>query len=149
VDNFIVGKLSSKPSNSFLLKREQLDKCNFKTIAKLFNDSMNLLWPKRVKYENVFLFLSDAAPYMSKASDILNELSPKLIHVTYLAHGFHRVVEKIRSSYPDTDQLISTVKKIFLKAPSRAATRLRTFKIFYLKIDDSFAYCEISKPENK
>jgi hypothetical protein len=31
-----------------------------------------------------------------------------------------------------------------------AATRLRTFKIFYLKIDNSFAHDEIScLPENK
>jgi hypothetical protein len=119
VGNVIVGKLSSEPSNSFLLNCEQLDKCNHKTIAKLFNDSMNLLWTEGVKYENVFLFLSDAAPYMCKAGNVLNAFFPKLIHVTCLAHGFHRVAETIRSSYPDVDQLISTVKKIFLKAPSR------------------------------
>ncbi|KAL4126245.1 hypothetical protein QTP88_010470 [Uroleucon formosanum] len=119
VGNVIVGKLSSEPCNSFLLNCEQLDKCNHKTIAKLFNDSMNLLWPEGVKYENVFLFLSDAAPYMCKAGNVLNAFFPKLIHVTCLAHGFHRVAETIRSSYPDVDQLIATVKKIFLKAPSR------------------------------
>ncbi|KAL4096615.1 hypothetical protein QTP88_021534 [Uroleucon formosanum] len=119
VGNVIVGKLSSEPCNSFLLNCVQLDKCNHKTIAKLFNDSMNLLWPEGVKYENVFLFLSDAAPYMCKAGNVLNAFFPKLIHVTCLAHGFHRVAETIRSSYPDVDQLIATVKKIFLKAPSR------------------------------
>ncbi|KAL4126218.1 hypothetical protein QTP88_010444 [Uroleucon formosanum] len=69
VGNVIVGKLSSEPCNSFLLNCEQLDKCNHKTIAKLFNDSMNLLWPEGVKYENLFLFLSDAAPYMCKAEN--------------------------------------------------------------------------------
>jgi len=42
----------------------QLEKYNNKTIAKLFNDSMNLLWPDGVQYENVFLFLTDAAPYI-------------------------------------------------------------------------------------
>lgn len=42
VGNVIVGKFSSKPSNSFLLNSEQLDKCNHKTIAKLFNDLNNL-----------------------------------------------------------------------------------------------------------
>lgn len=119
VGNVIVGKLSSEPCNSFLLNCEKLDKCNHKTIAKLFNDSMNLLWPEGVKYENVFLFLSDAAPYMCKAGNVLNEFFPKLIHVTCLAHGFHRVVETIRSRYSDIDQLIATVKKIFHKAPSR------------------------------
>lgn len=112
VGNVIVGKLSSEPYNSFLLNCEQLDKCNHKTIAKLFNDSMNLLWPEGVKYENVFLFLSDTAPYMFKAGNVLNAFFPKLIHVTCLAHGFHRVAETIRSSYPDVDQRL---RKYFLK----------------------------------
>lgn len=43
VGNVIDGKLSSDPSNSFLLNREQLNKCYHNIIAKLFNDSMNLL----------------------------------------------------------------------------------------------------------
>ncbi|KAE9522767.1 hypothetical protein AGLY_016808 [Aphis glycines] len=119
VSNVIVGKLSSEPCNSFLLNCEQLDKCNHKTIANLFNDSMNFLWPEGVKYENVFLFLFNATPYMCKAGNVLNAFFPKLIHVTCLAHSFHRVAETIRSSYPDVDQLIATVMKIFLKAPSR------------------------------
>jgi hypothetical protein len=56
----------------------QLEKCNHKIIAKLFNDSMNLLWPNGVKYENVLLFLTDAAPYMVKSGSILTAFFPKL-----------------------------------------------------------------------
>ncbi|KAL4120732.1 hypothetical protein QTP88_013368 [Uroleucon formosanum] len=94
--NVIIGKLCSEPTKSFLLNCVQLEKCNNKTIAKLFNDSMNLLWPNGVKYEKVFLFLTDAAPYMVKA-------------------------ETIRCNYSEVDQLIATIKKIFLKAPSRVS----------------------------
>jgi len=67
IGNLIIGKLCSEPTKSFLLNCVQLEKCNNKTIAKLFNDSMNLLWPNGVKYENVFLFFTDTAPYMVKA----------------------------------------------------------------------------------
>ncbi|KAL4089735.1 hypothetical protein QTP88_024707 [Uroleucon formosanum] len=65
--NVIIGKLCSEPTKSFLLNCVQLEKCNNKTIAKLFNDSMNLISLKPV------------------------------------------------------DQLIATIKKIFLKAPSRVS----------------------------
>ena len=59
IGNQIIGKLCSEPTKSFLLNCVQLEKCNNKTIDKLFNDSMNLLWPNGVKYENVFLFFTD------------------------------------------------------------------------------------------
>ncbi|KAG7176619.1 hypothetical protein Hamer_G015425 [Homarus americanus] len=42
-----------------------------------------------------------------------------MIHVTCLAHGLHRVAELARVVMPDVNVLISTVKKVFLKAPSR------------------------------
>jgi len=46
IGNVIIGKLCSEPTKSFLLNCVQLEKCNNKTFAKLFNDSMNLLWCK-------------------------------------------------------------------------------------------------------
>lgn len=59
---------------------------------------MHILWPNGVKYENVFLFLTDAAPYnMVKArGSILTAFSPKPVHLTCLVHGFRRVSETIR-----------------------------------------------------
>jgi hypothetical protein len=44
-------------------------------------------------------------------------LYPRMVHLTCLVHGLHRVAEEIRGNYLDVDSLISTVKKIFLKAP--------------------------------
>lgn len=56
---------------------------------------------------------------MIKAGSVLNSFFPTLLHITCLAHGFHRITETIRINYPDIDQLITTVKKIFLKSPNR------------------------------
>ncbi|KAE9536129.1 hypothetical protein AGLY_007352 [Aphis glycines] len=119
VGNVIVGKLSETFSKPFLLNCTQLEKCNHKTIAKLFNDSMSLLWPNGVKHENVLLFLTDAAPYMVKSAVAINVFYPKMIHLTCLAHGLHRIGETIRAKFYKVDKLIAEVKKIFLKAPSR------------------------------
>jgi len=61
----------------------QLEKCNHKTIAKLFNDSINLLLQNGVKYENVYLFLTYAAFYMVKSGSILTTFFPKQVNLTY------------------------------------------------------------------
>ncbi|KAK4882311.1 hypothetical protein RN001_005630 [Aquatica leii] len=42
-----------------------------------------------------------------------------MIHVTCLAHGLQRVAETVRFTYANVNTMISSVKKVFLKAPSR------------------------------
>lgn len=42
-----------------------------------------------------------------------------LPHNTCLAHGVNRVAEEIRQQFPLVNNLISNVKKVFLKAPLR------------------------------
>jgi len=54
-----------------LITSEQLERANFSTISKLFDKSMNLLWPNDVLHDNALLFLTDAAPYMVKAANSL------------------------------------------------------------------------------
>lgn len=54
---------------------------------------MDLLWPQGVKYENVIWFLTDAAPYTLKAGKILITFYPKMLHLTYVAHGLNHVAE--------------------------------------------------------
>ncbi|KRX24248.1 hypothetical protein T07_9349 [Trichinella nelsoni] len=56
---------------------------------------------------------------MRKAAGALKVLFPNMLHLTCLAHGLHRIAEHIRCLFPDADRLISNVKKVFLKAPSR------------------------------
>ncbi|XP_025205679.1 uncharacterized protein LOC112601985 [Melanaphis sacchari] len=120
IANVIVGTLLvDEPGDIFLLTSEVLDKVNFSTIAKLFDASMFTLWPDGIRHDDVLLFVSDAAPYMKKAGTAIKALYSKMIHVTCLAHGMHRIAEEIRSHFPKVDKLISRVKQVFLKAPSR------------------------------
>lgn len=88
---------------------------------------MGVVWPNGIKHNNVLLFLTDAAPYMCKAGKVLNTFYPKMIHLTCLVHGFHRVAETIRFQFSEVDSLIANVKKIFLIAPSR----VQIFKEMY------------------
>lgn len=41
----------------------------------------------------------------------------KMIHITCMAHAIHEVAEEIRTNVQDINKLISSIKKIFLKAP--------------------------------
>jgi len=59
VANVVIGILNDTEScKIFLLHSEELEKCNHSTICKLFDRSMNLLWPKGVQHDKVLLFLS-------------------------------------------------------------------------------------------
>jgi len=78
-----------------------------------------LLWTDGIRYEKVLVFVTNGAAYMRKAVKNLLTTYPNMIHVTCVIHELHRVTEEIRAYYPDIDTLISSVKKIFLKATSR------------------------------
>ena len=49
----------------------------------------------------------------------LKVLYPKMIHLTCLIHALHRVAEVARIKSPDVNDLIASVKQIFVKSPSR------------------------------
>lgn len=94
-----------------------MEKANYSTILKLFDKSLNLLWPQSIQHESVLLFLSDAAPYMVKAAGAIKAFYSKTLHVTCLAHGLHLTAEEVRKCFSNLDNLISNVKKVFLKSP--------------------------------
>lgn len=120
VANVIIGTLNTDaPGKTYLLTTEVLEKANYSTIVKLFDHSMFVLWPNGIRHDDVLLFVTDAAPYMVKAGRTLQSLYSKMIHLTCLAHGIHRVAENIREKFKKVDKLISKVKQVFLKAPSR------------------------------
>jgi len=56
---------------------------------------------------------------MVKAGGAIKAFYDKMIHVTCLAHALHRVAEEVRRLFPSVDKLISSIKKVFLKCPSR------------------------------
>lgn len=107
-------------SHSYLIASKQLDKTNNLTVARFVQEELSKFFlPATVPIERVLLMLSDAAPYMVKAGQNLKIFYPKLTHVTCMAHGLNRVAEEIRKKFPYVNKLISTVKKVFLKAPTR------------------------------
>jgi hypothetical protein len=64
-----VGTLKHEESREiFLLACEVLEWVNNSSIAVVFDNAVHLLWPDKVERENVFLFVSDAAPYMINAA---------------------------------------------------------------------------------
>jgi hypothetical protein len=73
VVNVIIGTLEIDSSGKiFLINSEVLDKANYATISRLFDDSLLILWPEGIRHENILLFLSDAVPYMVKALSRVN-----------------------------------------------------------------------------
>jgi hypothetical protein len=120
IANVVVGVLKTDSTgNIFLLHSEELDRTNHTTICKLFDKAMGVLWSGSINYDNVLLFLTDAAPYMVKAGSVLKSFYTRMVHTTCVAHGIHRVAEEIRGQFDEVDNLISNVKKNFRKAPSR------------------------------
>lgn len=69
--NVIIGLLNDT-KKCFLFNCQELNKVNHSTIAQLFNETVNLIWPNEEKYKNVLVFISDAAPLWSK--DIMKVL---------------------------------------------------------------------------
>jgi hypothetical protein len=154
VASVIVGTLfADRPGNIFVLHSEVLDKVSHTTIAILFDSAMKMLWKDEVKRDRILLFVTDAAPYMLKAAKGLKMLYPRMVHLTCLVHGLHRVAEEIRGNYPDVDSLISSVKKIFLKAslrvekfkqeaPSLSGTPNPVLTRWETWLDAAMYYCE-------
>jgi len=106
------------PRKNIFTSHGSTGKANHTSIAKLLDKALHLLWPQGIKYDNILLFLSDAAPYMVKAGKGIKIMYSKMEHVTCLAHGLHRVAEEVRKCFPKVDQLISNVKKNFLMCPA-------------------------------
>ncbi|VVC28511.1 Hypothetical protein CINCED_3A006594 [Cinara cedri] len=80
---------------------------------------MALFWPNGVQHNDELFFVSDAAPYMVKSASVIKVFYSKMVHITCLAYGLHRVAEEVRTVFPKVYKLISNVKKTFLKAPYR------------------------------
>ena len=125
VVNTVIGRLdSSEPTTPYLLDCRIVERTNHATVAQAFCDALTILWPDGIKHDRVLLFVSDAARYMKKAAEGLKVLFPSMVYITCVAHGVHRVCEELRRVFPESDSYVGSVKKVFLKAPSR----VRAFK---------------------
>ena len=57
---------------------------------------LRFLWPDGIKYNRVWLVLTDQASYMLSALSALKMLYNKLRHVICIVHALHRVCESVR-----------------------------------------------------
>lgn len=120
VANIIVDTFEKNgPGKQFLLHVKELEKVNRTLIFKLFDKSMNFLWPESIKHDDVLLFLSDAVLYLVESGNAIQNLYSKIIYVTCFAHGLQRLAETIRMNNIKIDKIIANAKKVFLKDPSR------------------------------
>lgn len=121
IAHLMVGVLSEKVlPKSYLIASKQLEKTNALAVARFIQEELAAFFlPEAVPTDHLLLLLSDAAPYMVKAGNNLKIFYKNLIHVTCLAHGLNRVAEEIRKKFPLVNTLISSVKKVFIKAPTR------------------------------
>lgn len=113
IANLIVSALKLEPFSSYLVACKELEKTNHSTIARFVNEGIiKKIFSESSTEERVFIFLSDAAPYMIQGSQV----PPNLIHGMCFAHGVHRLAE-VRSTFGNVNKLISSTKKVYLKAP--------------------------------
>ena len=122
VVNFIIGPLdpSFKKQKCFLLNVSEIEKVNSIQMMNFFLDSISLIYSQSIFYtENLLLLVTDNASYMRKFGKNLKCLSKKIVHLSCLVHFLHRISENIRSNFPDIDSLVSCIKKIFKKCPSK------------------------------
>ncbi|KAL4112028.1 hypothetical protein QTP88_015876 [Uroleucon formosanum] len=115
--NIPLEKLGNPHLRLFLEKYINKDIPSVSTLRKTYvndcyEDTMN-------EIRNQILIKKNLAPYMVKAAKSIQAFYSKMVHITCLAHGLHRVCEKIRAEFPKVDELILNMKKVFLKAPAR------------------------------
>ena len=118
VANVFIGRLDNEKYHvPYLANVVFLEKTNSATISRLVNNTLKFLWPN-FDTDLLKLLPSDAAAYMLKSGQELKVFYPTLLHITCLAHGPHRVCESVHEMFPEVNDLASTVKRIFVKAPS-------------------------------
>ena len=122
----------------------KLDKANYSTISKAFDQSMFLLWPEGIHHDDVLLFVTDAVPYMIKSDNSLKALYSKMVHVTCLVHAHHWVAETIRGKFNKVDGLVSNVKKIFSMEILMLKNYINIVNLLYFLLDiSSIKNCRI------
>jgi hypothetical protein len=121
VANIVIAVLKNDQTlseKSFLLSCKEMSAVNHAIIARVFNEAMQSLWTDGVKYDNVLLLVTVAAPYMKKAAEGLSVRFLKQIHVICIAHALHKVYETIHVLYTNVDKLVANGNKIFVKSPA-------------------------------
>ena len=121
VVNVVAGPLDGS-SSLYLIDVQYVKASNHSTIAHVLIDALNNILGSEKAMVKVLNLLTDAASYMLKMAKGVAALLPNCLHFTCLTHGIHRLAESLRSLHPSVDKLVSNVKKVFVKSPSRRSS---------------------------
>ena len=113
----LVGSLDA-PNQTFLVDCHPLDSGSNVNSSIILHTVDDILRQLEIKRENLSLFLTDAARYMSLAGKTLKELYPSLMHVTCVAHLLHNCAMRVRTHFKN-DEVIATIKTTTIKNKDR------------------------------
>ena len=114
----LVGSLVA-PNQTFLVDWHPLDSGSNVNSSIILHTVDDILRQVEIKRENLSLFLTDAARYMSLAGKTLKELYTSLMHVTCVAHLLHNCAMRVRAHLKNIDEIIATIKAATIKNKNR------------------------------
>uniref|UniRef100_A0A0K2VDS8 Putative LOC100902024 [Metaseiulus occidentalis] n=1 Tax=Lepeophtheirus salmonis TaxID=72036 RepID=A0A0K2VDS8_LEPSM len=80
--------------------------------------------------ENKFkVFIRDGTSYCKNVGEDLKKSYAQLKHIICVAHGLHKVAGLERKEFPETNEFISEIKKMFLNAGFRKWTYTASYQI--------------------
>lgn len=122
--NVKVGELNEFCSvDGHLIMSKVQKNITSRTVVDVVHSCLRALWGNKYSesLDKLLLFVTDATPYMKASGVMLKKTYKSMLHVSCLAQELHRVAEAVKECYPDVNTLISSVEKVFYKAPDRLA----------------------------
>ncbi|QQP39560.1 Putative LOC100902024, partial [Caligus rogercresseyi] len=110
------GRFMDRP---FLLDLLDILAANNKNIKQAVTGTLFKVFGEDLDFNSLHLLITEGATYCLKAGRGLKELFPNMMHVACICHALIRVAELVRYEFPLVDELISEIKKVFVKAPRR------------------------------
>lgn len=114
--NILVGRIDD-PQTTYLIMTKDLEHApNKNIICQVVEDALHLM---EVPRERFLLLISDAAPYMHAAKNVLVSFYPNMFHITCAAHLLHNCVLRVKSFFVAVDELIARVQACIVKNRKR------------------------------
>lgn len=113
------GKVVGKPGKVFLFDLVEFPRnANNELVSNAFEDAMRRIYPDG-NTDSILLFVTDAASYMKLSAKNLQKKYKKMVFVTCLAHGVHRIASEIPHILKEAHAVVTSCKAVFLKSNER------------------------------
>lgn len=123
----IVGPLDGKENRPYCLNTVELVRPpDSALIQQVIQDSLAILYPQNILYDNVRILSTDQAAYNIKASNNMKAgLYPHLRHITCVCHALSRVCEAIHDRYKWAKKVVN----LFIQSIDVCSRRARVIEI--------------------